>query len=244
MVALEGSSYVPPIFSWKHPVAVTAVELVTSTGLGDSSANTAWFGTVLSDVLLRYPMAEDGSGLQLDGPLGDGVDDNSQKGDLGESADFVVGTGFGIVTDIGLGPDDLLYVSSITSGTVYRIGPADRVGGNEPPPAASAAPSEGTGGEAEQLTIGTDTGTALLFDPTTATVPAGSSVQLTFENRSTVPHNLTLGEPINEATATIVDPGASEALEFTAPDPGDYKYVCTVHPGMTGSVSVSDSAAP
>jgi glucose/arabinose dehydrogenase/plastocyanin len=241
MVALDGSSYVPPVFSWKHPVAVTAVELVTTAGLGDSSANTAWFGTVLSDVLLRYPMAEDGSGLQLDGPLGDGVDDNSQKGDLGESADFVVGTGFGIVTDIGLGPDDLLYVSSISNGAVYRIGPADEVGGGEATsaPETSAPEASAAGGEAAQLTIGTDTGSALEFDPATVTAPAGSTVQVTFENRSKgVPHNLTFGEPINEATATIVDPGASEELEFTAPEPGDYTYVCTLHPGMEGTLTV------
>jgi plastocyanin len=190
-------------------------------------------------VLLRYPLADDGSGLQVDGPLDDRVDDNTAKGDLGESADFVVGTGFGVVTDIALAPDDLLYVSSITSGTVYRIGPADQVGGNEPrPPAASAAPSGGTGGEAAEVTIGTDAGTALQFDPTAATVPAGSNVRLTFENRSTVPHNLTLGEPINEGTATIVDAGASESLEFSAPEPGDYKFVCTLHPGMEGVLTV------
>ncbi len=239
LFALDGSSYAAPVFSWKYPVAVTAIELVTSAALGDTSANTAWLGTVLSDVLLRYPLAGDGSGFELEGGLEDRVDDNASKGDLGESADYVVGTGFGVVTDIGLAPDDFLYVSSITNGAVYRVGPADQVGGGEASPAPSAAaPTTGSGGEAAQVTIGTDTGSALQFDPTTATVQAGSTVQLTFENRSTVPHNLTIGEPINEATSTIVDPGASEALEFAAPGPGDYQFVCTLHPGMEGTLTV------
>ena len=241
LFALDGSSYAAPVFSWKYPVAVTAIELVTSSALGESSTNTAWLGTVLSDVLIRYPLAEDGSGLALDGPLGDGVDDNAEKGDLGESADFVVGRGFGVVTDIFLAPDDFVYVSSISNGAVYRIGPADQVGGGGGSPApASAAPSgDGGGGEAVSLTVGTDTGSALEFDPTAITAPAGATVQLTFENRAAgVPHNLTFRDPINQATATTVAPGASEDLEFQAPDPGDYQYVCTLHPGMEGTLTV------
>jgi plastocyanin len=111
--------------------------------------------------------------------------------------------------------------------------------GTAAPSEGTAAPSEGSGGEAASVTIGTDTGAALQFDPTTATVAQGSTVELTFENRSTtVPHNLTFDEPINEATATIVDPGASETLEFTAPEPGDYQFVCTLHPGMEGTLTV------
>ncbi len=239
LFSLDGSSYAAPVFSWKYPVAVTAIELVTSGALGEGSTNTAWVGTVLSDVLLRYPMAADGSSLQLDGGLGDRVDDNAAKGDLGESADFVVGTGFGVVTDIGLAPDELVYVASISNGAVYRIGPADQVGGGVASPAPSVtAPSPGTGGEATEITIGTDTGAALEFDPTTASVPTGSTVRLLFENRSTVPHNLTFGEPINAATDTVVNAGASDEVEFTAPEPGDYDFVCTLHPGMDGTLTV------
>ena len=96
----------------------------------------------------------------------------------------MVGTGFGVVTDIGLAPDGFLYVSSISNGAVYRVGPADKVGGGEAPPRAGSLPlrAPARGGEATQVTIGTDTGAELKFDPTTATVPAGATVQLTFEN--------------------------------------------------------------
>ena len=107
-----------------------------------------------------------------------------------------------------------------------------------PAPTGGPEPTGG-GGEAAQVTIGTDTGGALAFDPATASVPSGSTVQLTFENRSdSVPHNLTFGEPINEATEPIVDPGGTEALEFEAPEAGDYQFVCTLHPGMEGTLTV------
>ena len=241
---LEGSTFVEPAFAWKYPVAVTSLAFVTDDSLGESSTNTAWFGTVLTDTLLRYPLADDGSGLDLadDEGLSDLVDDNTGKGDLGESAEYVVGTGFGTVTHIVNGPDDLLYVTSISAGEVYRIGPADQVGGGTAP-GGSAAPSgsAAAGGEVVELTVGTDTGTELLFDPTEVTVTAGATVRLTFVNESTVPHNLTFREPIDAATENIVQPGEEETIEFTAPEAGEYTYVCTLHPGMEGTLIVEDA---
>ncbi len=245
LVGYEGSAYVDPVFAWAFPPAVTSIALVTDDALGESSTGTAWLGTVLTDSLLRYPLADDGSGFDFgaDEGLADGVDDNAQKGDLGESADYVVGTGFGIVTHIVQAPSGLLYVASLDSGNVYRVGPADQVGGA---PLASAAPSviasAGTGGgtgEIVEITIGTDSGTELVFDPTEVTVPAGATVRLTFVNESdSVPHNLVFGDPIGVGTATIVQPGEEETIEFIAPEPGEYTYVCTLHPGMEGVLIV------
>lgn len=245
LVEYPGSSFVEPVFAWLYPPAVTSIAFVTDDSLGESSTNTAWMGTVLTDALYRYPLADDGSGFDFadDEGMSDLVDDNTQKGDLGESADYVVGTGFGVVTHIVNGPDGMLYISSIAAGEVYRVGPADQVGGDGAAPDESAAPtgSGEAGGEVVQVTVGTDTGTELLFDPTEVTVTAGATVQLTFVNESTVPHNLVFNDPINAATATIVDPGAEETIEFTAPEAGEYTYVCTLHPGMEGTLIVEGS---
>jgi glucose/arabinose dehydrogenase/plastocyanin len=243
---LDGSAYAAPVLSYRYPPALTSVWLVRDDALGASSRDTAWFGTVLTDSILRYPLAADGAGLQLEGGLADKVDDNTAKGDLGESKDNVVGTGFGIITDIRQAPDGLLYVVSLSDGTVYRIEPNE--GGASPsssasasaPPAASASPSSAPPASgATELTIGTTTDASLKFDPETATVPTGAAVRLTFENRDSVPHNLTFGEPINAKTATIVPPGASETIEFTAPAPGSHKFTCTIHPGMEGTLEVT-----
>lgn len=240
MLHLDGSTYVPPVLAWKHPVAVTTIGFVTDDSLGSSSVNTAWLGTVLTDSLYRYPLMADGSGFDLrdDAGLSDRVDDNAAKGDVGESAQYVVGTGFGVVTGIVRAPDGLLYVSSISAGAVYRIGPAESVGGASPSPSASASASSAPSGAIVEITVGTDTGAELKFDPGTVTVPAGATVRLTFENRSTVPHNLTFQGPPNVATATVVAPGTSETLEFKAPDAGEYAFVCTLHSGMGGTLVV------
>jgi plastocyanin len=103
-----------------------------------------------------------------------------------------------------------------------------------PAPTASApgiTPSDAT----VEVTVGTDSGAELKFDPGEVTVRAGE-VRLTFENRSTLPHNLTFQGPISVATSTVVAPGTSETLSFTAPDPGEYPFVCTLHPGMGGTL--------
>jgi len=104
---------------------------------------------------------------------------------------------------------------------------------------ASVAPSATpVAGEAAEIAVATDTGGALTFDPAEITVTAGATVRLTFTNKATVPHNLTFDDPIDVATETVVDPGASQTIEFTAPEAGEYTYVCTLHPGMEGTLLV------
>jgi plastocyanin len=105
-------------------------------------------------------------------------------------------------------------------------------------PVASAAPS----GAVTKLTIGTKTGAELEFDPDDVKVPSGATVSITFENRATLPHNLTFSAPINAATDPVVAPGTSATLEFTAPAPGEYAWACTIHPVMQGKLEVEPAS--
>ncbi len=124
MFSLPGGTYSAPVLSWVYPPAVTAIGFTPGASLGGTQTGSAWVGTVLTDSLLRYPLAADGRSLELEGGLADKVDDNSSKGDLTESADYVAGTGFGTITDIDLGPDGSLYVLSIDQGSIFRISTA------------------------------------------------------------------------------------------------------------------------
>jgi glucose/arabinose dehydrogenase len=120
MLNLPGMTFAPPVLSFVYPPALTAIGF-SDERLGASSAHSAWVGTVLSDALLRFPVSDDGLSLALEGPLRDGVVDNTAKGDLGESTEYVVGTGFGVVTDIEQGPDGALYITDDAGGRVYRL---------------------------------------------------------------------------------------------------------------------------
>jgi len=106
------------------------------------------------------------------------------------------------------------------------------------PATAPASPGSAPSGTTVEITVSTDMGTKLRFEPGEVAVPAGADVRLTFENRSSVPHNLTFQGPPNVATSTVVAAGASEVLEFKAPGAGDHAFVCTIHPGMGGTLVV------
>src|SRR5262249_32104854 len=53
--------------------------------------------------------------------LDDGVADNNNKFDITESESLLFGRNFGIVTDIGTGPNGNLFVVSLSDGAVYEI---------------------------------------------------------------------------------------------------------------------------
>lgn len=65
-------------------------------------------------------------------------------------------------------------------------------------------------------------------------VPAGA--EITVVNEDTAPHTVTTTE--TEDFDAIV--GGGETTTFTAPsEPGDYPFICTYHPNMTGTLTVS-----
>jgi plastocyanin len=88
------------------------------------------------------------------------------------------------------------------------------------------------------VVVATAAGQTLAFVPDEVTVPAATTVMITFRNGSTVAHNLVFTEGVEAATRTIVEPGAFDELVLVPPTAGDYPFVCTIHAGMTGTLIV------
>jgi plastocyanin len=141
------------------------------------------------------------------------------------------------LTYLGVFVAALLAISACGGATTPTSTPAAPPSASQEPaasgPARSAQP-----GESVDITVGTDTDADLKFDPAELTVKAGADVRVTFENRASVPHNLTFQAPINVATSTVVAPGTSETVQFKAPAAGEYPFVCTIHAGMGGKLIV------
>ena len=70
------------------------------------------------------------------------------------------------------------------------------------------------------------------FDPADATAKVGQTVVWT--NEDSAPHNV-VGGPIKSS-----DFGQGETFEYTPTEAGTIDYVCTLHPGMEGTLTVTD----
>jgi plastocyanin len=144
------------------------------------------------------------------------------------------------LTYLGVLVAALLAISACGGATTPPSAPAAPPSSSQEPTASGPTSGEPSG-ETVEITVGTDSGADLKFDPAELTVKAGADVRVTFENRASVPHNLTFQAPINVATSTVVAPGTSETVQFKAPAAGEYPFVCTIHPGMGGKLIVEGS---
>jgi plastocyanin len=112
--------------------------------------------------------------------------------------------------------------------------------GNSPPADLVSSSSGGSGGGGPGLaavTGGTAVSTVketddLKFVPASVNVEVGDIVG--FTNGGTIPHNVTFA--VAGVASETMNGGASFLVKFTSP--GDYKFVCTFHPGMAGTITV------
>ncbi|MGI8678928.1 MAG: cupredoxin domain-containing protein [Jatrophihabitans sp.] len=105
----------------------------------------------------------------------------------------------------------------------------------------TAAAGSGGGG-VQQITV--TTGNDYRFHPSTLVVHPGQ-VRIVLKNtaRSGPPHNLSVtGLPA--AFVPLASAGGAQSSTFTAPAPGTYKFICTIHvaQGQTGTLIVQPAA--
>jgi glucose/arabinose dehydrogenase len=114
----ENYEYSNPEFSWETPVVPTALSFVDSDQLA-KFRNSLFVGTCSTGTLYRFTLneARDGFVFETAG-LGDNV------ANIGDSLDEIVfGKNFGCITDAEIGPDGLLYITSLSEGTIFRVVP-------------------------------------------------------------------------------------------------------------------------
>jgi glucose/arabinose dehydrogenase len=121
LFVLPGSHYSDPEYSWVHVLAPAAIGFLNSNALGPE-----WFG----DLFVGFSVNDDPLGgglmaLELTGNrrriAGDLVADNATFHDPSANRPHIVGTNFGIVTDIQTAPNGNLLVVSLDAGTIYEI---------------------------------------------------------------------------------------------------------------------------
>jgi glucose/arabinose dehydrogenase len=125
LVNFLGSHYTDPIFSWKNPIAVTDIEFMKSSVLGEKYKNNIFVGDYNNGNLYYFQLNSTRTGIKLDfsqqqAGLSSLVVDNDNQ-----LSAVTFGSGFGGISDIKNGPKDgFLYVLSIIDGSIYKIGPS------------------------------------------------------------------------------------------------------------------------
>jgi hypothetical protein len=118
---LPNSSYSDPEFSWEFAVAPAAIGFDKGQALGEEYSGDLFVGLSvplpLGGPLLRFDLDSDREKLAAEEIEAENEDFNSLKG----SEEFLIGTNFGIVTDIETGPNGSLYIVSLSNGAVYEI---------------------------------------------------------------------------------------------------------------------------
>ena len=112
------------------------------------------------------------------------------------------------------------------------------------PPPSSAASAGASGpaasGSADQVVI---SALGIKFEQSTVTAPASTPFQIEFDNKDAgTPHNIAihLGD-VNGAElfkGEVFAGVATRVYDVPALDAGSYAFVCTVHPTMTGTLTV------
>jgi aldose sugar dehydrogenase len=102
-------------------VAPTALKFLTSSKLGAQYANDMFVGDANFGNIYHFGLNQNRTGLSLDDSLVDKVADKVE-----ELGNIIFGKGFGVITDLQVGPDGYLYVLVYDKddGRIYRISPA------------------------------------------------------------------------------------------------------------------------
>jgi plastocyanin len=87
---------------------------------------------------------------------------------------------------------------------------------------------------ADATSVATVDITKFAFTPKEITVAPGMTVRWT--NHDEIPHTVTSQDKVKVFSSKAMD--TDDKYEFTFVKEGDYAYVCTVHPFMTGVVHV------
>jgi aldose sugar dehydrogenase len=123
---LPGAQYSAPEFSWKFEVAPGGIGFVDGSGLGSQFNGDLFMGGARSFLegghLFHFNLTGNRARIGVDDPrLADRVADNNHKFDITESESLLIGTDFGVVTDIETGPNGNLFLVSLDQGEVHEI---------------------------------------------------------------------------------------------------------------------------
>lgn len=143
LTMLPGAHYRDPEFSWLAPIGVTSIRFLSSEKFLPNERNGMIVGDNNTGSLFFYKLKPNRDELELFGGTVDKVADNTA-----EREQHRIGIGWGVTTDLVIGPDGYLYVVSLSAGAVRRIRPAVEIAY---PTSVTVGPGVIVGGDVNSL---------------------------------------------------------------------------------------------
>ena len=78
--------------------------------------------------------------------------------------------------------------------------------------------------------------TGIFFDPAALSVAVGTTISFTFESTG---HNVTFDPTVNGRPADIPGINSNTTIDRTFSTKGTFPFRCTIHAGMTGTITVN-----
>jgi heme/copper-type cytochrome/quinol oxidase subunit 2 len=127
----------------------------------------------------------------------------------------------------GTGHADMLFTVEAMSRADYDAY-LDALLAGEPPPGSGDC----------DTTIQVAAVESLRFDTDSIEAPAGEDFCIEFTNNDTVPHDIGIQEI--DFNGEDVPPGETVTYLIPAMEAGDFTFYCTLHPTMTGALSIGE----
>lgn len=113
--------YSPPEFTWNQTVGPTSLKFLNSDKYGKKYENDMFVGSNNNGgIIYHFDLTASRTALDLEKPLEDKIGSN-----YNETKKLVFGEGFGIISDLKVGPDGYLYIVSLPRGSIYRLVPTE-----------------------------------------------------------------------------------------------------------------------
>ena len=128
-----------------------------------------------------------------------------------------------------------LLALTLSAALVYGCGGDDEADSSAPPAPAATQEDSGSGGaeaQGEVVAVGMQD---IAFKPDSSTVKLGQTV--TWTNREEVQHNV-VSEEGEKFKSELFGQGGT--FSYEPKKAGTINYVCTIHPGMDGTLTVSE----
>lgn len=117
--------YADPKFSWQRTVAPAGLTFIDS-GAMSKYKDSLFVGDCNNGNVYRFTLNEERDGFVFADPA---LSDNVAS--LDESmSEIIFGEKFGCVTDLDIGPDGLLYITSYSSNAIFRLVPKSMADGD------------------------------------------------------------------------------------------------------------------